>query len=69
MKSLTELPHGTKGKSVEAHSASYWTRTARLITEKDGSETLYFLKVMSPSNFAPSSFNTFGHGLVSAVRA
>ena len=41
-----ELPPGTKGKSLKAHGASYWTRTARLLTiQEDGTEKPFFLKV------------------------
>ncbi|CAF9917036.1 MAG: hypothetical protein HETSPECPRED_003080 [Heterodermia speciosa] len=43
---LGKLPQGTTGKSIVAHGASYWTRTARLLTSQaDGSEKPYFLKV------------------------
>ena len=41
-----ELPEGTKIKSITAHGASYWTRTAEIKTEQaDGSPMSFFLKV------------------------
>ncbi|MDI1487169.1 MAG: hypothetical protein OHK93_006437 [Ramalina farinacea] len=42
----SELPAGTQAKSLNPHGASYWTRTARLLTlQEDGSEKSFFLKV------------------------
>ena len=43
--SLLELPKGIIVRRVEAHGASFWTRTARLDTEQDGETVQYFLKV------------------------
>jgi hypothetical protein len=43
--SPAELPPGTKATGISAFGASFWTRTARLDTEKDDQSKPYFLKV------------------------
>lgn len=41
-----ELPKGSKIKSIVPHGMSYWTRTARIVTEQeDGSKLSFLLKV------------------------
>jgi protein-ribulosamine 3-kinase len=40
-----ELPEGTQATGISAFGASFWTRTARLDTEKDGEAKAYLLKV------------------------
>ena len=43
---MSELPEGTEIKSIGAHGASYWTRTAEIKTKQaDGSSRSFFLKV------------------------
>lgn len=41
-----ELPPGIKVEGIYPHGASYWTRTAKIVTEHaDGSPKSYFIKV------------------------
>lgn len=43
---VLELPANVEIKSILPHGASYWTRTAEIVTRnEDGSEVSYFLKV------------------------
>ncbi|KAK7750908.1 hypothetical protein SLS62_007171 [Diatrype stigma] len=41
---VARLPPGTNAVRIEAHGASFWTRTARLETERDGVKGAVFLK-------------------------
>ncbi|CAJ2508913.1 Uu.00g139390.m01.CDS01 [Anthostomella pinea] len=46
---VANLPWGTHVISIQAHGASFWTRTARVDAERDGVQVAYFLKVASTS--------------------
>ncbi|KAI0902602.1 Fructosamine kinase-domain-containing protein [Annulohypoxylon nitens] len=41
---VAKLPHGARVLSIAAHGASFWTRTARLDVEENGTQKAYFLK-------------------------
>ncbi|KAI1451152.1 Fructosamine kinase-domain-containing protein [Annulohypoxylon stygium] len=41
---VAKLPHGTRVLKIAAHGASFWTRTARLDVEENGTRKAYFLK-------------------------
>ncbi|KAI1204372.1 Fructosamine kinase-domain-containing protein [Annulohypoxylon truncatum] len=41
---IAKLPHGIRVLTIAAHGASFWTRTARLDVEEDGTRKAYFLK-------------------------
>ncbi|KAI2468996.1 Fructosamine kinase-domain-containing protein [Annulohypoxylon bovei var. microspora] len=41
---IAKLPHGTRALTIASHGASFWTRTARLDVEENGTRKAYFLK-------------------------
>ncbi|KAI1454882.1 Fructosamine kinase-domain-containing protein [Annulohypoxylon moriforme] len=41
---IAKLPNGTQVLTIAAHGASFWTRTARLDVEENGTRKAYFLK-------------------------